>query len=72
LRDFSYDPELLNSDQVDERALLGLRGIVRTSRVSLNGRSFQNLEAFAPGTEWGELYGEAAGETREQRNGNDL
>jgi hypothetical protein len=55
LRDFGYDSDLLNQDQVDEKALLKLRGIVRTSHVTLNGRSFQNLEAFAPATEWDEL-----------------
>ena len=71
LRDFGYDPDLLGRDQVDDRALFGLRGIVRTSRVTLNGRSFQNLEAFAPAAEWQEISREAS-EIREQRNGNDL
>jgi hypothetical protein len=72
LRDFSYDSDLLSRDQVDEKALLGLHGVVRTSRVTLNGRSFQNLEAFAPVAEWEELSCEAAAETREQGNGDDL
>jgi hypothetical protein len=40
--------------------------------VTLNGRSFQNLEAFAPAAEWEELSCEEAGETCEQRKGNDL
>jgi hypothetical protein len=72
LRDFGYDPDLLSRDQVDEKALLGLRGVIRTSHVTLNGRSFQNLEAFAPAAEWEELSCEATGRTREQRNGDDL
>jgi hypothetical protein len=72
LRDFAYDPELLNLDQVDEKALLKLRGVVRTSHLTLNGRSFQNFEAFAPAAEWEELSWEKAGETREQRIGDDL
>jgi hypothetical protein len=55
LRDFGYDSELLNQDQIDEKALLNLSGVVRTSHVTLNGRSFQNLEAFAPAGEWKEL-----------------
>jgi hypothetical protein len=55
LRDFGYDSELLNQDQIDEKALLNLCGVVRTSHVTLNGRSFQNLEAFAPAGEWKEL-----------------
>ena len=55
LRDFGYDSDLLNQDQVDEKALLKLRGVVRTTYITLNGRSFQNLEAFAPAAEWEEL-----------------
>ena len=72
LRDFGYDPDLLGRDQVDDRALLGLRGIVRTSHVTLNGRSFQNLEAFAPAAEWEEVLCETACEMPNQRNGDDL
>jgi hypothetical protein len=56
LRDFGYDPDLLRQDEVDEKALVNLRGIVRTSCVSVNGHSFQNLEAFAPEAEWETLY----------------
>lgn len=52
LRDFGYDAELLDRDQVDEKALLGLCGLVRTSHTTLNGRSYQNLDAFAPLGEW--------------------
>jgi hypothetical protein len=37
---------------VDEKALVGLRGIVRISRTTLNGRSFLNLGGFAPASEW--------------------
>ncbi len=55
LRDFGYDTDLLGRDEVDEKALLGLRGVVRTSRTTLNGRSFLNLEGFAPAGEWEEL-----------------
>jgi hypothetical protein len=52
LRDFGYDADLLNRDQVDEKALLNLRGVVRTSHKILNGRSYQNLDSFAPAGEW--------------------
>ena len=51
LRDFGYDIDLLGRDEVDEKALLGLRGIVRVCRTTLNGRSFPNLEGFAPAGE---------------------
>jgi hypothetical protein len=72
LRDFKYDSDLLNQDQIDEKALLKLRGVVRTSYVRLNGRSFQNLEAFAPETEWEELSCETVGRKHGLGNGNDF
>ncbi len=52
LRDFGYDTQLLKDDQVDEKALRNLRGVVRTSYTTLNGRSYQNLDAFAPEADW--------------------
>ena len=52
LRDFGYDADLLNRDQVDEKALLNLRGVVRTSHKIVNGRCYQNLDSFAPAGEW--------------------
>ena len=52
LRDFGYDTDLLGRDEVDEKALLGLRGVIKTSRRTLAGRSFLNLDGFAPASEW--------------------
>lgn len=52
LQDFGYDALLLKDDRVDEKALLNLRGVVRTSYTILNGRSYQNLDAFAPEGDW--------------------
>ena len=52
LHDFGYDPNLLCRDQIDEKALLNLRGVVRTTFTKLNGHSYQNLDAFAPAAEW--------------------
>ena len=60
LRDFEYDRELLDRDQIDEKALLGLRGVVRTSQTTFNGRSYQNLDAFAPKEEWEALSNTSA------------
>jgi hypothetical protein len=45
----------MGRDEVDEKALLGLRGIVRISHTTLNGRCFLNLGGFAPASEWDEL-----------------
>ena len=52
LHDFGYDAELLGHDQVDVKALLNLQGVVRTSHSVINGRSYQNLDGFAPAGEW--------------------
>lgn len=62
LRDFGYDTDLLGRDEVDEKLLLNLRGVVRTLPVGVNGHSYQNLEAFAPASEWNTLYCEASNE----------
>jgi hypothetical protein len=62
LRDFGYDHDLLGQDQVDEKALANLRGVVRTTHITLNGRTFQNLEAFAPEAAWEELSCAEVGE----------
>jgi len=72
LRDFAYDPDLLGRDEVDEKALLGLRGVIRTSRTTLNGRSFLNLEAFAPAGEWEELSTTSVATQEAQEDGDDL
>jgi len=52
LRDFGYDADLLNRDQVDEKALLKPRGVVRTSHKTFHGRAYQNLDSFTPTGEW--------------------
>ena len=55
LRDFGYDPDLIGRDEVDEKALLSLRGIVRISHTTLNRRTFLNLSGFAPACDWDQL-----------------
>jgi hypothetical protein len=44
--------ELPSRDEVDEKVLLGPRGIVEISRSPLNRRTFLILDGFAPLTEW--------------------
>ncbi len=72
LRDFGYDTDLLGRDEVDEKALLGLRGVVRASHTTLNGRSFLNLEGFAPAGEWEELSVAIVGSREDPEARNDL
>ena len=52
LRDFGYDPELLGRDEVEEKGLIGLRGVVKLSHVVVNGQTLINLDAFAPAGAW--------------------
>jgi len=48
LRDFSYDAELLGREEIDDQALVGLRGVVKISHAVVNGHAVVNLDAFAP------------------------
>jgi hypothetical protein len=68
LRDFGYDMELLSQHQIDEKALINLRGVVQTTHVTVNGHTFQNLEAFAPEAEWQEISHAGARETQTPAN----
>jgi hypothetical protein len=55
LRDFTYDPESLSQNEVDERALRGLVGVVKISHAVINGIRLVNLDGFAPASQWEEL-----------------
>ena len=55
LRDFAYDAELLGRDEVDEKAMLGLRGVVKISHTVVDGTSLLNFDGFAPANQWQEL-----------------
>ena len=52
LRDFRYDAELFGYEEIDEKALVGLSGVVKVSNTIVNGRSWLNLDAFAPAAAW--------------------
>jgi len=47
LRDFGYDTELLSQDEIDDKRLIGLRGVVKISRAVLNGTPLINFDGFA-------------------------
>ena len=71
LREFGYDSELLGRDELDEKRLLGLEGVVKVSHTTVNGRTYLNLDAFAPAGEWDEFSllpptSEAAGEEEQE------
>ena len=55
LRDFGYDTELLGRDEVDERQLVGLKGVVKISHIFVNRASLIRLDGFATIGRWEEL-----------------
>jgi hypothetical protein len=55
LRDFGYDTDLLGRDEIDDKNLIGLRGVVKISHVSLNGTSLLKFDGFAPASQWEDL-----------------
>ena len=55
LRDFRYSQELLDRDEIDARALIGLQGVLQISNQVVNGRIVVNLNAFAPAADWEHL-----------------
>jgi hypothetical protein len=55
LRDFGYDTELLGRDEIDEKSLVGLRGVIKISHTVVNGTSLLNLDGFAPVVQWEQL-----------------
>ena len=59
LRDFGYDIELLGKDEIDDHALLGLKGVLQVSHAIVHGISVLNLEGFAPAARWQELSPDA-------------
>ena len=55
LRDFGYDTELLDHDEVDESQLVGLKGVVKISQIIVDGSSLLRFDGFAPSGRWEEL-----------------
>ena len=56
LRDFGYDSELLERDEIDEKHLVGLSGVVKTRRAVIDGTSVLGLDGFAPSSQWQEQF----------------
>jgi hypothetical protein len=55
LRDFGYDTELLGRDEIDDKNIVGLSGVVKITHSVVNGTSLLNLDGFAPRSQWEEL-----------------
>jgi hypothetical protein len=55
LRDFGYDTELIGKDEIDDHALVGLRGVVKITHSVVSGTSLLNLDGFGSVGQWEEL-----------------
>jgi hypothetical protein len=55
LRDFGYDTELLARNELDDRNLVGLSGVVKVTRTVANGTSLFSLDGFDRRSRWEEL-----------------
>ena len=55
LRDFGYDTDLLGRDEIDDKNLVGLSGVVKITHSVVNGNFLLNLDGFAPRSQWEEL-----------------
>ena len=55
LRDFRYSQELLEQDEIDAKAIVGLQGIVQIASDVASGRTEVCLQGFAPATDWEHL-----------------
>jgi hypothetical protein len=55
LRDFGYDTELLGRDEIEDKNLVGLRGVVKITHSVVNGTSLLNLDGFASASKWEDL-----------------
>ena len=60
LRDFGYDTDLLGQDEIDDKSLVGLHGVIKVSHVVVNGTSLLNLDGFAPASQWEHLCSSSA------------
>ncbi len=55
LGDFGYDSELLGRDEIEDKNLVGLRGVLKVSHAIVNGTSLPNFDGFAPASQWADV-----------------
>ena len=55
LRDFGYDPELLERNEIDDKSVVGLCGVVKITHSIMNGTTVLELDGFAPASSWEKL-----------------
>ena len=55
LHDFNYDAELLAADELDDRRVVGLEGVIRPAYWGNNGYRRLDVQGFAPSDRWVDL-----------------
>jgi hypothetical protein len=55
LSDFGYDAELLAAEELDDRRVVGLEGVIRLAYWGTDGSRRLDVEGFAPSERWVEL-----------------
>jgi len=60
LKDFGYDAELLATEVLDDRRVVGLEGVIRLAYWGTDGHRRLDVQGFAPAERWAELAQEQA------------
>ena len=55
LTDFGYDSDLFNADELDDRRVIGLEGVIRLAHWGTDGHRRLDVEGFAAISRWEEL-----------------
>ena len=55
LADFGYDAELLAAEELDDRRVVGLEGVIRLAYWGTDGSRRLDVEGFAASERWAEL-----------------
>jgi hypothetical protein len=55
LSDFGYDAELMAAEELDDRRVVGLEGVIRLSYWGLNGNRRLDVQGFAKLERWADL-----------------
>ena len=55
LSDFGYDPGLMAAEELDDRRVVGLEGVIRLAYWGTDGHRRLDVQGFAPGDRWAEV-----------------
>jgi hypothetical protein len=69
LSDFGYDTELMAAEELDDRRVVGLEGVIRLAYWGSDAHRRLDVEGFAPTERWPERSQEGQASGREARAG---